>query len=142
MDSACIFCKIIARDVPAGIVFEDDHMCAFLDVGPLADGHLLTVPRTHYELITDMPDSECAALTSKLPMLGKALMAVTGAAGFNILQNNGQEAGQVVKHVHFHLIPRVGGDGLGYRWNAGSYAAGRADALAAAYNKALADQPR
>ena len=72
-----------------------------------------------------------------VPKLGRAVMEVTKAAGFNLLANNGEAAGQVVPHVHFHLIPRIPGDGLGYRWNAGSYETGRANEIADAYKAVL-----
>ena len=147
-DSDCIFCKIVAGEVPASIVYRTDTLMAFLDVGPLADGHLLVIPRDHYQSLVDMPPEACAALALELPKLGCALLEVTGAEGFNLLQNNGGVAGQVVHHVHFHLIPRKAGDGLGYRWNAGKYAEGRAAELAAAFEAAIsqgedrADHPR
>jgi diadenosine tetraphosphate (Ap4A) HIT family hydrolase len=76
-------------------------------------------------------------MCASLPTLGGALMEVTGTKDFNVLQNNGRAAGQVVPHVHFHLIPRDPGDDLGYRWNAGKYASGRDAQLQAAYQKAL-----
>lgn len=136
-DSNCIFCKIAAKQIPALIVHETDALIAFLDVNPLAQGHLLVIPREHHERIVDMPDETLGQLAASLPRLGRALLNVSGAAGFNLLQNNGSVAGQVVPHVHFHLIPRQADDGLGYRWNAGSYPPGRDAELAAAYRSAL-----
>ena len=137
-DPECIFCKVVAAQIPAFVVYEDQATIAFLDVGPLAEGHLLVVPREHYAKLSDMPAQLAADLGSKLPLLGRALMKVTSASALNILCNEGADAGQVVKHVHFHLIPRRGADQLGYRWNAGEYAPGRAAELAAAYQKAIA----
>jgi histidine triad (HIT) family protein len=134
----CIFCRIVAAEVPAAVVYEDDSVIAFLDVNPLADGHLLVVPRGHYARLTDTPPETLAELASVLAPLGRALLQVTGAEGFNLLQNNGRASGQVVEHVHFHLIPRKTGDGLGYRWNAGQYPPGRCNELATAFQKALA----
>ena len=134
----CIFCKIAAGQISATIVHQEASFLAFLDVGPLAEGHLLVIPKDHYMRIVDMPAETCAALASAFPRLGRALLEVTGAEGFNLLQNNGQVAGQVVQHVHFHLIPRVRGDGLGYRWNAGGYPTGRDIEIAGAYKTALA----
>ena len=137
-DPECIFCKIVAAQVPAHVVFEDQTTIAFLDVGPLAEGHLLLLPREHHAKLSSLPGELAADLGSKIPLLGRALMKVTSAAALNVLCNEGSEAGQVVKHVHFHLIPRRAADQLGYRWNAGSYADGRAAALAAEYQKAIA----
>lgn len=128
-DPSCIFCKIIAGEIPCMRVFETDDLLSFLDIGPLAEGHLLVIPKQHYERLEDMPTGAVAAVTQHLPRLGKALMQVTGAAGYNVLQNNGKTSGQVVMHVHFHLIPRVAGDGLGYRWNASEYPEGRGEQL-------------
>jgi histidine triad (HIT) family protein len=76
------------------------------------------VPKKHYELLSDMPAEEAARVGSKLPALVEAVRAAVGAEGVNLLQNSGRAAGQEVMHVHFHLIPRWPGDGLGYRWPA------------------------
>jgi len=138
-DPDCIFCKIVAGEVPAHTVLDTPQLLGFLDVGPLADGHLLIIPKIHAERLTDLEPDVAQAIGKVLPSAGRALTSVTGCADFNVLQNNGKPAGQVVKHVHFHLIPRVEGDGLGYRWNAGSYPEGRAEALAQSYCDALAD---
>lgn len=137
-DSDCVFCKIVAGEIPAAVVYEDELLFSFLDVGPLAEGHLLVIPRDHCSKLVDVPADKCARLASKLPMLGRALLEVTGAEGFNLLCNQGSVAGQVVQHVHFHLIPRRAGDALGYRWNAGSYPEGAAEKTAEAYKAAIA----
>ena len=130
-DPDCIFCKIVAGEVPASVVHRTDAILAFLDVGPLAEGHVLVIPCDHYAKLADMPPALCAQIGAVAPTLGQALLKVTEAEGFNMLVNQGEVAGQVVGHVHFHLIPRRKGDGLGYRWNAGQYAAGRAEERAA-----------
>lgn len=137
-DPECVFCKIVAGVLPALVVVKDEVGMAFLDIGPLADGHLLLVPINHYANLSDMPGEEIASLVSHVPRLGKALLTVTGADGFNMLVNEGRVAGQVVPHVHFHLIPRVAGDGLGYRWKAKDYPEGRAQELLGAYHRVLA----
>jgi len=139
-DPNCIFCKIVSVELPAAVVYENESIVAFLDINPLADGHLLVIPREHYGLITEMPAETAAQLLSPVPMLGRALVTVTGADGFNVLVNQGEVAGQVVPHVHCHVIPRKPADGLGYRWNAGSYADGRAPELATAFQEALTKQ--
>lgn len=136
-DPNCIFCKVVASEIPAAVVYESESILAFLDVAPLSEGHLLVVPREHCSRLHDLSAAACAEIGSVLPKLGRAVLDVTGAEGFNILQNNGEAAGQVVDHVHLHLIPRRMDDGLGYRWNAGEYAAGRADALAVQYRALL-----
>jgi histidine triad (HIT) family protein len=120
------------------VIYQSEAVLAFLDIGPLAEGHVLVVPKDHYRLLVDMPSKVCAAIAAILPGLSRALLEVTEAEGFNLLQNNGAVAGQVVEHVHFHLIPRRSDDGLGYRWAAGSYPRGRAAEIAQAYQNALA----
>lgn len=129
MAADCIFCKIAAGQIPATTFFTSDDALAFLDIAPLAPGHALLIPRAHYARLGDMPAEAAAGLAAHLPRLVQAILGATGAAGVNILQNNGRAAGQVVDHVHFHLIPRSEGDRLGYRWNAGKYAPGQADEL-------------
>jgi histidine triad (HIT) family protein len=129
MPDNCIFCKIVEGAIPAHRVYSDEHCVAFLDVGPLAPGHTLVVPRHHVTNLFDCPGEAFAAVARCLPRIAEAVRAATGATGLNVLQNSGVSSGQVVMHMHIHLIPRREGDGLGYRWNAGSYAAGQAEAL-------------
>lgn len=134
----CIFCKIVAAELPASVVYEDESLIAFLDINPLAEGHLLVLPREHHPRLTDLPPALCGRVSAAMPMLARALMKVTGAEGFNLLQSNGRTAGQVVDHVHFHLIPRDASDELGFRWNTIKYEAHRADEIAASLQAALA----
>jgi histidine triad (HIT) family protein len=117
-DPDCIFCKIIAGAIPSQRVFEDERLVAFLDVSPVAPGHTIVVPRHHAENLHDLPAEWAAALGPALGQLARVIQTAVGAAGYNVLQNNGRVAGQVVPHVHFHLIPRKAGDGLGYIWRA------------------------
>lgn len=125
----CVFCKIVAGTIPALRVYEDEQILAFLDIGPLAEGHLLVIPKEHAERLDEMNPEVAADLARQLPRLARSVVQVTGAAGYNLLQNNGRVSGQEVLHIHFHIIPRAEGDGLGYRWPASSYAAGRGEAL-------------
>jgi len=144
--SACVFCRIVAGEIPAARVFEDDACLAFLDIGPLQPGHTLLIPKKHYERLTDLPADEMARLGQVLPRLARAVMAATGAAGLNLYQTNGAAAGQVVPHVHFHLIPRRQDDGLGFRWQAGKYGSGEMDSwrarIAAAFQTEAAAHER
>ena len=119
-DPACIFCKIIAGEIPCHKLYEDAQVLAFLDIGPLSRGHCLVIPKAHYITIDELPDSLAEACAVVLPQLSRAVIAATGATAWNVLQNNGKVAGQAVDHVHFHIIPRSEGDALGYRWPAGS----------------------
>jgi len=136
-DPECVFCKIVAGVFPSHVVHEDDAAFAFLDISPVAPGHLLIVPKDHYAALADMPPQTVGAIAGLLPRLGRAAMSVTQAEGFNVLVNNGVVAGQVVEHVHFHLIPRRKDDGLGYRWAAGKYGEGEAERLLRSYHQAL-----
>lgn len=136
-DPACVFCKIVAGEIPAAVVYQSDSALAFLDVAPLADGHLLVIPQAHYCKFADMPSEECVQVVGVLPRIARAVREVTGAEGFNILLNEGQAAGQVVPHVHFHIIPRFANDELGYRWKSGQYSPGRAEELTTALQSSL-----
>lgn len=112
-DEDNIFKKIIAGDVPCYKIFETDHALAFLDAFPMAKGHALLIPKaTGYASIIDMPPDVAAEVLKELPRLAKVVKDATGCDGVNIVQNNGAKAGQVVFHVHFHVLPRWDGDGL------------------------------
>lgn len=136
-DPNCIFCKIIAGQIPCHRLLETERVLAFLDVGPLSRGHTLIVPKSHVATIDTMPDDIAAACGAVIPRLSRAITKVTGVKGWNVLQNNGKLAGQSVAHVHFHIIPRVEGDGLGYRWPAGKLDAAAAKELVTAITAAL-----
>lgn len=127
--SNCIFCKIASGEIPSIRLLDTPDVLAFLDIGPLAPGHALLIPRQHYESILDVPPQALATVTAVLPRLAGAILHATGAPGMNILQNTGRSAGQVVLHLHFHLIPRREGDRLGFRWDAGTYAPGEAESV-------------
>lgn len=133
----CVFCRIVAGQVPAHVIFDHPACLAFLDINPLAHGHTLVIPKVHVGSLPEAPPEVVAALTSNLPRIARAVESVTGCTGLNLLQNSGASAGQVVPHLHFHLIPRREGDSLGYRWNAGAYPAGRAESLRAQLLDAL-----
>ncbi|KAI1122044.1 HIT-like domain-containing protein [Nemania abortiva] len=111
--AACIFCKIIKGEIPSFKLFESDKTLAFLDIGPLSKGHALVIPKFHGAKLTDIPDDH---LSEILPV-AKKLVTATGAVDYNILQNNGRIAHQVVDHVHFHMIPKPNEkEGLGVGW--------------------------
>ncbi len=122
-DPDCVFCKIVAGGIPSLKIYEDDVILSFLDIGPLAEGHLLIIPKVHTERLEDTDPETLAHVARQLPRLAKAVLKVTGATDYNLLQNNGRVSGQVVPHVHFHIIPRTASDAIGYRWPASTYAA-------------------
>ena len=133
----CIFCKIAAGTIPSAKVLDDAAAFAFLDIGPLAEGHVLLVPRGHYVTLDQMPPDSAGAMLRHLPALVRAVRAATGCPGVNVLQNNGAVAHQVVQHVHFHIIPRTAGDAFRFNWPAGKYAPGKIESLAAAIREKL-----
>jgi histidine triad (HIT) family protein len=133
-----IFSRILAGEIPCHRVYEDEHVLAFLDIGPLSDGHLLVIPKEAKAQIDELSDESAAAIGRVLPRLARAVMAATGAKAYNILQNNGALAHQAVMHVHFHIIPRLGSAGLGVGWNAGKLDAAHAKELVSKMQAALA----
>ena len=127
-----IFSKIIAGEIPSYKVYEDDFVFAFLDIGPLSRGHTLVIPKEPAVTLDELSDASAEAIGRVLPRLCRAVKEVTGCVGYNVLQNNGSIAHQVVMHVHFHIIPKSGNDGLGVDWPAGALDKAEAAALAAA----------
>ncbi|MCC6357589.1 MAG: HIT family protein [Phycisphaerales bacterium] len=115
--SDSIFTRIIRGEIPCQRVFESPTVFAFLDINPLAPGHTLVVPKRQVERLEQLPENEAADIARVLGRIARAILDVTGAPDYNVLQNNGSSAGQVVPHVHFHIIPRREHDGLGFRWN-------------------------
>ncbi|MDE1819067.1 MAG: HIT family protein [Thaumarchaeota archaeon] len=104
----CLFCKVVSQKEDAYVIFEDDSHIAIMDKYPIQKGHSLVMPKKHHEKITDMTDDAVAELFSKVPLVARAIIATTGADGFNIGQNNGRSANQIIPHVHVHVIPRYG----------------------------------
>lgn len=125
-----IFTRIIRGEIPCHKVFENASVFAFLDINPLATGHTLVVPRRQVVRLEELPADEAAEVGRCLPQIAGRIMAVVGAEGWNLLQNNGPAAGQVVPHVHFHIIPRRAGDGLGFVWRPQTPVPGELAALA------------
>jgi len=133
-----IFSKILRGDIPCHKVYEDEHVFAFLDIGPLSYGHTLVVPKEPAATLDQLSDDAAAAIGRVLPRLCRAIKAVTGVEQFNVVQNNGPMAHQAVFHVHFHIIPKPSVDqGLGIEWPAGKIDPQEASELAAALNKEI-----
>ena len=112
MTKDCIFCKIIKGEIPCSKIYEDDKVFAFLDIMPVNPGHTLIVPKKHSENIFDIPEDDLKAVASVMKKVSVAVKKGTGCDGISIAQSNGEAAGQVVPHVHFHVMPRLKGDGL------------------------------
>ena len=112
MSAACPFCSIASGKVAASIVYEDADVLAFLDLYPAGVGHTLVIPRKHYENIYEVPEKLLAELSAVVKKLSVALKKAVGADGIKIIQLNGVAAGQVVMHIHFHVIPTVSKAGI------------------------------
>ena len=119
--SDCIFCKIVKKEIPATVVYEDDDVLVFMDIGPIIKGHVLVVSKQHHDPVTETPDEVVAKLHLAAKRVAQAQMNGLGADGVNIMQNNGKASGQEVPHIHVHVIPRYADDGHHWNWNAKKY---------------------
>lgn len=125
----CIFCQIIAGQLPAHRVFEDEAVLAFLDIAPITRGHTLVVSKRHCPDVASASVETVSAMMAAVQKVAPAVLQATNTTAFNVGINNGPAAGQVVMHVHFHLIPRRAGDGL-RSWPHHTYGPGEGAALA------------
>ena len=119
--SDCIFCKIVAKEIPATVIYEDDDVLVFMDIGPIIKGHALVIPKMHYDPVTETPDTILTRLHLAAKKVAQAQIDGLGADGVNIMQNNGTAAGQEVPHIHVHVIPRFAEDGHHWNWAAKKY---------------------
>ena len=124
----CIFCKIVAGEIPCFKVFEDDTTLAFMDINPASEGHLLIVPKSHSVNLFDGDDSALASVIVNVRKMPVAMKSALGIDSMNMIQANGQWALQSVAHFHLHLIPRRENDGVGLEW---PLAPGNMDAIKA-----------
>jgi len=113
----CIFCKLANGVFPTNSIYEDDLFNVILDVGPATKGHALILPKEHAENLFDLPEETASAAMILAKKLGKRIVDRLGADGLNVVQNNGEAAGQTVKHFHLHLIPRYKNDGQNILWD-------------------------
>ncbi len=132
----CIFCKIILKEIPKYYIYEDDSVVAFLDIHPTQKGHTLIIPKKHSDTFLETDDAVLAHSACVAKKIGKALKDAVGADGVNIITNNGLAAGQIVSHLHTHIIPRFIGDGL-MHWPGGTYSSGEEQDIAEAIKKSL-----
>jgi histidine triad (HIT) family protein len=112
----CIFCRIIQKDIPNAIIYENDKFLAFMDKYPINHGHTLIVPKQHYGNILEMPAELVGEMYSLIPRLANAITSVIESDGFNINQNNGKSANQIVPHVHVHIVPRYSAEKVKGQW--------------------------
>ncbi len=116
----CIFCKLANGDIPTNTIYEDDDFRVFLDASPATKGHCLIVPKEHFDNLADLDDTVAAKVLPLAKKIMKLLLDKLGWDGFNLVQNNGEVAGQTVFHFHMHLIPRYINDGQDINWKPGS----------------------
>ncbi len=118
-DENCIFCKLANGEIPTSTLYEDEDFRVILDANPASKGHALIIPKEHYANLYELDDE----LASKVLVLAKKMITkltdVLGCDGYNLVQNNGETAGQTVFHFHLHLIPRYKGDAVGIGWKLG-----------------------
>jgi histidine triad (HIT) family protein len=126
----CVFCKMVTGQIPFVKIFEDDTVLAFLDIGPISDGHTLVISKQHIEKLHDCPAELLGQICSHLGRIAGAVTKAMNSEGYNLLCNNGRPAGQLVKHMHFHIIPRKTGDGVFNRWPSGKYQDGIIETIA------------
>ena len=115
-DDNCIFCKIANGDISSKAIYEDDLFKVILDLGPATKGHALILPKDHAENLFELPDDTAKQVLVLAKKLGKQMVDKLNADGLNIIQNNGEAAGQTVNHFHLHLIPRYENDGQHILW--------------------------
>ena len=129
MKNDCIFCAIAAGEIPCFKIYEDDETLAYLDINPFSEGHALVIPKRHAADISEIGEDALAALVLRVKKVATHLKEALPCDGFNILQNNGAAAGQTVRHIHFHIVPRRNGDALEFKSGKGDIKA--LEALAA-----------
>lgn len=115
----CIFCKIASGEIPSKTIYEDDDFRVILDLGPATKGHALILPKEHYANLYDLPDETAKKVICLAKKMACVMTEKLHADGFNLVQNNGETAGQTVFHFHMHLIPRFKGDGQTIGWKPG-----------------------
>lgn len=112
----CVFCGILRGEISSAKIVESDKVLCFLDVKPFVDGHSLIIPKDHYEDIFEVPHDVLSEIASYVKKISVSVKKAFKCDGVKILQNNGRAAGQVVFHLHFHVIPKFEGDGMGVSW--------------------------
>jgi len=126
----CIFCKIIKKEIPADVIYEDENVLAFLDIAPVNIGHSLVIPKKHFVNIYETPEDILTEMMRTVKKISHAIKTGLGVDGINVTMNNEGAAGQVVFHAHIHIIPRIANDGFGMWHGKRPYAEGEKKAVA------------
>lgn len=120
IDNNCIFCKIISGEIPSNTIYEDEDFKVILDIGPASKGHAVILPKNHAANLFELPEADAEKILKVAKKCGTAMMKALHCDGLNVLQNNGEAAGQTVSHLHIHLIPRYHGDHVNITWEPGT----------------------
>ncbi len=136
-DSSCIFCKIANGEIPSTTLYEDDNFRVILDLGPASRGHALILPKEHFADVCALPEQLAAKALPLGARIGAAMKQALGCDGFNLVQNNGEAAGQTVFHFHMHVIPRYAGGPSMVTWTPGESTPEELAETAKAIQKAL-----
>ncbi|MCI5778731.1 MAG: HIT domain-containing protein [Lentisphaeria bacterium] len=138
--SDCIFCKIVGGEIPARKIYEDELICAFLDISPINFGHVLVIPKEHHQSASTVPEATAGRMFAVASRIGILLKRREEYDGYNLHLADGTVAGQVVMHVHMHVVPRGAEDGFRWNWRQLAYPEGMADEIAASLRAKLAEK--
>mgnify|MGYP002791139423 FL=1 len=119
-DNNCIFCKIANGEIPSATIYEDEDFRVILDLSPASKGHALILPKEHYANLFELDDEKAGKVLVVTKKVITKMKEILNCDGYNLVQNNGEAAGQTVNHFHLHLIPRYEGDNVGLQWNPGT----------------------
>ena len=133
----CIFCKIAEGKMPSEKIHEDEKTMTFMDIAPSNKGHCLVITKKHYETFNDVPEDELKNLISVTQKISNAIVSATSCHGYNVFMNNNKAGGQIVPHVHFHIVPRFEGDGVAHEWKKTKYIEGEMKEYGEAIRKRL-----
>jgi histidine triad (HIT) family protein len=126
----CVFCKIVKGELPSAKLREGKNALAILDINPLSWGHSLIISKKHYENLLETPSEVLEEMILLSKEIGRAVITAGGFSAFNLLQSSGSAAGQVIMHIHFHIIPRKPDDGIGILWKTFKYKEGELQEIA------------
>lgn len=130
MNNNCIFCKIIGKEISSTVVYEDDFFVGIMDISPANKGHVILLTKKHMDNLFEMDDLVATKIMPVVTKIGLAMKEVLQCDGLNILQNNGEVAGQTVNHYHIHLIPRFKDDLVNITWDHKTYEEGEVKEIA------------
>lgn len=138
IETNCLFCRIIQGEIPSKTLYEDHRFKVILDAFPASEGHAIIISKNHYTNLFELPQDEVGEIMKLAKKVGQEMMNILGCEGLNILQNNGEAAGQTVFHYHLHLIPRYKDDKVNIKWKTEKIQEKRAEEFIEKIRKALA----